>query len=360
MEFDNEDHYAKLLRAQTHIFDQTFGFINSMSLKCAIDLCIPDVIHKYGQPMPLSQLIASLPIHPSKACFISRLMQILTHSGFFSQHNNATENYEQEEVSYVLTDASKLLLKDHHFSMISLPQVILDPILVNPWFQFSTWFTNEDPTPFHTQNGMAFWDYASSEPKLNHLFNDAMTNDSRLISSVLIEKCKGVFSGLESLVDVGGGTGTMAKAIAKSFPQLKCIVFDLPHVVDGLQGTENVEYVHGDMFEAIPSADSIMLKTIMHNWNDEECLKILKRCKEAIANKDKGKVIIIDVVIGNEKGDSELDQTKLFYDIEMMVLVTGKERNEKDWAKLFLSAGFNSYKITPVLGFKSLIEVYPY
>lgn len=97
----------------------------------------------------------------------------------------------------------------------------------------------------------------------------------------------------------------------------------------------------------------------MHNWNDEECLKILKRCKEAIANKDKGKVIIIDVVIGNEKGDSELDQTKLFYDIEMMVLVTGKERNEKDWAKLFLSAGFNSYKITPVLGFKSLIEVYP-
>jgi len=98
----------------------------------------------------------------------------------------------------------------------------------------------------------------------------------------------------------------------------------------------------------------------MHNWNDEECLKILKRCKEAIANKDKGKVIIIDVVIGNEKGDSELDQTKLFYDIEMMVLVTGKERNEKDWAKLFLSAGFNSYKITPVLGFKSLIEVYPY
>ena len=85
-----------------------------------------------------------------------------------------------------------------------------------------------------------------------------------------------------------------------------------------------------------------------------------RKAEEAIANKDKGKVIIIDVVIGNEKGDSELDQTKLFYDIEMMVLVTGKERNEKDWAKLFLSAGFNSYKITPVLGFKSLIEVYPY
>ncbi|CAJ1978860.1 unnamed protein product [Sphenostylis stenocarpa] len=356
MDFDNEDHSSKLLRAQTHIFNQAFSFINSMSLKCAIDLCIPDVIHKYGQPMPLSQLVASLPIHPSKTCFISRLMQILIHSGFFSQHN-VTDN--EQEVSYVLTDASRLLLKDHPFCMTSLPQAILDPILVNPWFQFSTWFTNDDPTPFHTQYGMTFWDYASREPKLNHLFNDAMTNDTRLISSVVIEKCKEVLEGLESLVDVGGGTGTMAKAIVKSFPHLKCTVFDLPHVVQGLQGTENIEYVAGDMFEAIPSADSIMLKTIMHDWNDEECLKILKRCKEAIANKDKGKVIIIDVVMGNVKGDNKLDQPKLYYDMEMMVMVSGKERNERDWAKLFFSAGFNNYKITPVLGFKSLIEVYP-
>ncbi|XP_047172029.1 probable O-methyltransferase 3 [Vigna umbellata] len=355
MSFDNEDHSSKLLEAQTHIFNQTFGFINSMSLKCAIDLCIPDVIHNYGQSMPLSKLIASLPIHPSKTCFVSRLMQILVHSGFFSQHSDDSK----QEVSYALTDASALLLKEHPFSMTCLPQVILDPILVNPWFQFSTWFTNDVPTPFHAQNGMTFWDYAGREPKLNHLFNDAMTNDTRLISSVMIEKCKGVLEGMESLVDVGGGTGTMAKAIAKSFPHLKCTVFDLPHVVHGLQGTDNIEYVGGDMFQAIPSADSIMLKTIMHNWNDEECLKILKRCKEAIEKKDKGKVIIIDVVIGNLKGDSVLDQTKLYYDMEMMVLVTGKERNEKDWAKLFFSAGFNHYKITPVLGFKSLIEVYP-
>ncbi|RDX76814.1 putative O-methyltransferase 3, partial [Mucuna pruriens] len=352
----NDDHSAKLLRAQIHIFNQTFSFISSMSLKCAIDLCIPDIIHKYGQPIPLSRLIASLPIHPSKTCFVYRLMQILTHSGFFSKCN-VTEN--ELEVSYELTDASRLLLKDHPMSMTSLLQLALDPILMNPCHQFSTWFTNEDPTPFHTQNGMTFWDYARREPKLNHLFNDAMTNDTRLISSVVIEKCKGVFKGLESLVDVGGGTGTMVKTIAKSFPQLKCIVFDLPHVIDGMQGTENIKYVVGDMFEAIPSADSIMLKCILHNWNDEECLKILKKCKEAIAYKDKGKVIIIDVVIGNEKGDSELDETKLFYDMEMMVLVTGKERSEKDWVKLIFSAGFNSYKITPILGLKSLIEVYP-
>ncbi|KAG2391467.1 Trans-resveratrol di-O-methyltransferase [Vigna angularis] len=107
---------------------------------------------------------------------------------------------------------------------------------------------------------MSFWDYAGCDRKVNHLFNDAMKNDARLISSLMIEKCKGTFTGLESLVDVGGGTGTMAKAIAKSFPKMQCIVLDLPHVVAGLQGVENLKYFGGDMFEAIPPADVILLK----------------------------------------------------------------------------------------------------
>jgi hypothetical protein len=62
------------------------------------------------------------------------------------------------------------------------------------------------------------------------------------------------------LVDVGGGIGSIAKVIAKSFPKIECIVFDLPHVVDGLQGSENLKYVGGDMFEVIPPAQSILLK----------------------------------------------------------------------------------------------------
>ncbi|KAG4967811.1 hypothetical protein JHK87_033462 [Glycine soja] len=356
MDFDSEDNSVKLLRAQTQIMNQTLSFIKSMSLKCAIDLCIPDVIHKYGQPMPLSQLIASLPIHPSKTDSLRRLMRMLIHSGFFSQHN-ITEN--ELEVSYVLTDTSMLLLKDHPLSMKSMVQLAYDPFLMNPFHQFSTWLTNEDPTPFHTQNGMAFWDILEREPKFNNFFNDGMASDTRLVASVMIERCKGVFKGLNSLVDVGGGTGTMAKAITKSFPQLKCIVFDLPHVVDGLHGTENIKYVGGDMFEAIPPAESIMLKWILHNWNDEECSKILKKCKEAITGKDKGNVLIIDSVIGNEEGDIQLDETKLFFDMNMMALFGAKERSEKDWAKLIFSAGFSNYKIIPVLGVKSLIEVYP-
>jgi hypothetical protein len=89
-------------------------------------------------------------------------------------------------------------------------------------------------------------------------------------------------------------------------------------------------------------------------------LKILKKCKEAIRNKGKeGKVIVIDAVVGNENEDKETYEAQVFYDLEMMVLVNGKERNEKEWSKLFFSAGFSNYKITHGLGFKSLIEVFP-
>ncbi|XP_027330578.1 probable O-methyltransferase 3 [Abrus precatorius] len=357
MESHDEDHATKVIQAQTHILNHIFSFINSMSLKCVVDLGIPDIIHNYGQPMSLSNLIASLPIHPSKTQSIYRLMRILIHSGFFSQ-KNVTEN--ELEVEYVLTDASMLLLKNHPMSVTPMLHAMLDPILTKPWNQFSTWFKNGDPTPFETTHGILFWDYANREPKFNHLFNNAMTCDARLVTSMVIEKCKWVFAGLESLVDVGGGTGTMAKAIAKSFPQLECIVFDLPHVVAGLQETENLRYVGGDMFKEIPPTDAILLKWILHDWNDDECMNILKKCKEAITRKGKGgKVIIIDIVMDTEKSDNESVETQLMLDMLMMVLVTGKERNKKEWVKLITSAGFSDYKITPVLGLRSLIEIYP-
>ncbi|RDX96758.1 putative O-methyltransferase 3, partial [Mucuna pruriens] len=354
---ESHDHDAKLLRAQTHIWNQIFSFINSMSLKCVVELGIPDMIHNYGQPMPLSNLIASLSIHPSKTQFIHRLMRIMIHSGFFSQQNE-TEN--ELQVKYALTDASLLLLKNHPTSLTPFLHGMLDPILTNPWNQLSNWFKNGDITPFQTVHGMQLWDYAACDPKFNNSFNDAMASDTQVLTNLVIEKCKWVFTGLDSLVDVGGGTGTMAKAIAKSFPQLECIVFDLPHVVAGLQGTQNLKYIGGDMFQAIPPADAIFFKWIFHDWNDEECVDILKKCKEAITRKGKnGKVIIIDMVLEDEKRDDESVQAQLFLDMLVMVLLKGKERNKKEWIKLFSSAGYNNYKITPVLGLRSLIEIYP-
>ncbi|KAG6658014.1 hypothetical protein CIPAW_04G129900 [Carya illinoinensis] len=305
------EHLAKLLNAQALIWNRIFNFINSMSLKCAIQL---------------EKIIGN----------------------------------DQEE-RYALTDASRLLLKDNPLSVTPFLIAMLDPVLTKPWHFLTAWFQNEDLTPFDTAHGKKFWDYGGHDPKLNHLFNDAMASDARLVMSVVIDKCSAVFSGLESLVDVGGGTGTVAKAIADAVPSMECTVLDLPHVVAGLEGSKKLKYIGGDMFEAVPPADAILLKWILHDWNDEECIKILGRCKEAITSNDKkGKVIIIDMIVQNQKEDDEESiETQLFFDMVMMVMATGKERNEKEWAKLFFDAGFSDYKITHILGLRSLIEVYP-
>lgn len=104
----------------------------------------------------------------------------------------------------------------------------------------------------------------------------------------------------------------------------------------------------------------IHVQWILHDWSDEESVRILKKCKESIPSKEKGgKVIIIDMLVDNKIKDDESIETQIFFDMLMMILVTGRERTEKDWAKLFFEAGFSDYKIIPILELRSIIEVYP-
>ncbi|KAJ9170895.1 hypothetical protein P3X46_018958 [Hevea brasiliensis] len=360
VELSNGERKIELLEAQAYIWNHIFNFIKSMSLKCAVELGIPDIIHSHGQPMTLSELISALQIHPSKSHHVYRLMRILVHSGFFSLQK--LDDNRQED-GYLLTQSCLLLLKDNPLSARPYLLAVLDPILTKPWHFLSSWFQNDDPTPFSIAHGKTFWDLASDEARFNRFFNEAMASDSSLVSEVVINnsKCKEVFKGLNSLVDVEGNTGTMAKAIAETFPNLKCTVLDLPHVVAGLQNDKNLNFLGGDMFEYIPPADAVLLTMIFHILDDEECLKLLKKCKEAIKNncERSGKVIIIDTVMEDRNWVKQSTETIQLYDLEMLVLVSGQERNEKEWAKLFFDAGFSSYKINPVLGLRSIIEVYP-
>ena len=113
---------------------------------------------------------------------------------------------------------------------------------------------------FDTTHEKTIWDYGGDEPKFANIFNDAMASDARLVMSIVVDKCKGVFKGLKSFVDVGGGTGTVSKATADTFPDIECTVFDLPLVVADFQGSKNLKYVGGDMFEAVPLADAVFMK----------------------------------------------------------------------------------------------------
>ncbi|KAG0532218.1 hypothetical protein BDA96_04G089900 [Sorghum bicolor] len=175
---------------------------------------------------------------------------------------------------------------------------------------------------------------------------------------ILARRCGGTFAGVTSLVDVGGGDGTMAKAIAKAFPHVRCSVLELPQVVDKVPVHGTVEFVAGDMMKFVPSADVVLLKFVLHNWSDEDCVKILKQSMSAISTREpKGKVVIIDTVVTSASKQSL--EAQLLMDLCMMMLTTGEERDEKKWNKLFLDAGFSGYKISHIFGSRSLIEVYP-
>nr|CAD1844846.1 unnamed protein product [Ananas comosus var. bracteatus] len=166
--------------------------------------------------------------------------------------------------------------------------------------------------------------------------------------------CRAALAGVRSLVDVGGGTGTAARAIAAAFPHLRCVVFDLPHVVDSMQKRPGLEYVGGDMFASVPHADAVLLKSVLHDWSDEECLRILKRCKEALPGKG-GKLIIVDIVVDDER-EHEFARARMATDMLMMVYTGGRERTKKEWNQLVLGAGFASCKIKPIMAMEQMIE----
>ncbi|KAL8510943.1 hypothetical protein ACS0TY_017668 [Phlomoides rotata] len=120
----------ELLDAQTHIWNHVFNFINSMSLKCAIQLGIPDVIHKHGKPITLPELADALAINEVKSDGLHRLMRILVHSNFFEK---VKISKEEEEEAYCLTRASRLLVRDEPLSLAPFALAMLDPVVVDPF-----------------------------------------------------------------------------------------------------------------------------------------------------------------------------------------------------------------------------------
>ncbi|CAN1810325.1 Probable O-methyltransferase 3 [Linum perenne] len=340
---------TELLEAQTKLWSHSLGNIKSLAVQCAIELGIPDVIHSHGGSIKLAELTAELGISHAKAPFLGRLMRMLVHLGYLTEGEGGG--------GYTLTPLCDLLVKTNPFDARSLVFAANDPIVVDPWRHMSSWFRTNDAgdhvvkqTPFAlAHNGKKMYQVTAEKPQFGELVNGLTGADSWLISKVLVAKCKSSFEGLSSLVDVGGNTGTISKAIAQAFPSIKCTVFDLPHVVSGLEEGEsvgNLNYVSGDMFKEIPSADAI-----------------LKQCKKAVTSKQDGKpgkVMIIDFVLGHDScNDRTSTETMLLVDMLDMVCLEGTIRTEQQWSKLFHEAGFSTYTMAPLCGLRAFIEVFP-
>ena len=170
---------SELFQDQCHLYKHIFSYIDSMSLKCAIQLGIPDTIHNYGQPITLQELVSKLHIHPKKTSCVHRLIRLLVHSGFFAKtivHEN--QEKEKEEEAYTLTPSSRLILKENVTSLSPFVLAALDPAIVSPWQFLGDWFQGSELTPFEKAHGKGLWDYCNQNPEYNNIFNEGMASDS--------------------------------------------------------------------------------------------------------------------------------------------------------------------------------------
>ncbi|KAK3118545.1 hypothetical protein QOZ80_9BG0701200 [Eleusine coracana subsp. coracana] len=352
----NHTDLQALLDAQLDLWHNTFAFIKSMAFKAAIELRIADAINNRGGAATLTQIATKVIIHPSKIPCLRRLMRVLTVAGVFSIAHHPADDDDQV---YQLTSASQLLVGSS--SIAPTLNLILHSIIVSPFLDLGSWFEHELPDIplFDMKHGQPFWEVVGHDVTMSMLFNDGMVADTRFLMDIVIEECGGIFQGISSLIDVAGGLGAAAQAISNAFPHMECSVLELAHVVANAPAGTNLNYIAGDMFESIPSANVVFLKWVMHDWGDSECITILRNCKKAIPPRDEGgKVIIVDAVIGAGPSNTKHRETHALYDLFIMV-ANGIERDEQEWQKIIFGAGISGYKIIPVLGVRSIIEIYP-
>ncbi|KAF7010843.1 hypothetical protein CFC21_025197 [Triticum aestivum] len=365
---------AELLQAEAELVRHSLGYLKSMALHSAVKLGIPDALHRCGGAASLPDLLSTLALPCSKRPYLSRLMKMLAVEGIFTAvavDVDAPAAGEGEgaatapSVRYGLNPVSRLLVSGSGGACLS-PCVLMgtSPLFLEASLRLPQWFQRdgegEPASAFAMAHGESPYGAAGRDMEFNALINEAMGSDSRYMAELVVRECGEVFTGITSLVDVGGGNGTMATAIARAFPHVRCSVLDLPHVVQGVSANESVEFAAGDMMEYVPPADAVLLKCVLHNWSDEDCVKILTKCREAIAQGAKaGKVIIIDAVVGSPSHSQQVLEAQVLMDMQMMMLFMSKEREELNWQKIFMEAGFSHYKIQPFLGMRSIIQLYP-
>ncbi|XP_060211431.1 (R,S)-reticuline 7-O-methyltransferase-like [Lycium barbarum] len=342
---------AEMLQGQAEVSKYMFAFADSMAIKCAVELRIADIIHSHGHPITLSQIATNVDSSSPDISYLSRIMRFLVRRKIF------TANSQGGDTLYGLTPISRWLLHDTELSVAPMFLMQNNPILMAPWHYFSN-CVKEGGIAFKKAHGYEIFEMASKDDELNENFNNGMNSVTKIIVQAIIKEYKNGFDSITSLVDVGGGTGAAMFEIVKAYPHIKGINYDLPHVVSTAKKYDGVDHVGGDMFQDIPSADAVFLKWVMHDWGDEDCVKILKNCRKVIPEKT-GKVIIVDAVLKTD-GEGLFDNMGFILDLLMIAHTSGgKERSEAEWNKLLKEAGFPRYNIIQIPAWPSIIEAYP-
>ncbi|PIA27707.1 hypothetical protein AQUCO_07600105v1 [Aquilegia coerulea] len=315
-----------------------------MALRAAIELNVFEIIFQAGTNAQLSpaEIVANIPTkNPNAAIALDRILRMLGASSILSV--STTKNGRV----YGLTDESRCLVADKNkVSVVPMLLFTSDKAVVESFYNIKDVVLEEGVIPFDRTHGVDFFEYASKEQRVNKSFNQAMGAGSTIAFDEVFKVYKG-FHDMKELVDVGGGIGTSLSNIISKYPHIRGINFELPHVIADAPNYPGVEHVAGNMFEGVPNAQNILLKWVLHDWDDERSIKILQNCWKALP--EGGTVIVVEFVLPQVLGNNAESFNALTPDLLMMTLNPGgKERTTIEFDILAKTAGFAETKFFPV------------
>jgi ubiquinone/menaquinone biosynthesis C-methylase UbiE len=204
--------------------------------------------------------------------------------------------------------------------------------------------------------GEPVWEFFGKNPENARIFNNAMTGMTAQAEQALHAAYK--FESIRTIMDVGGGHGEFITSILERNPAMRGILFDSPQVVEGAQPkleaagmADRCQVIGGNFFESVPEgADAITMKWIIHDWNDDQSIVIMRNCHRALPAS--GKLILVEAVV--PPGD-EMHFAK-FIDLNMLVMTGGKERTAEEFRQLYEASGFKLTRIVPTESPFSVIE----
>jgi len=276
---------------------------------------------------------------------LHRLLRALASVGIFA---------EGKSRQFSLTPLAELLRNDVPGSKRALALMSGDE-------QFRAWAEIEysiqtGKVAFERVYGKPIFDYLGENPNKALIFDAAMVGIHGRESNAILDAYD--FSGIDVVADIGGGNGSQILGILKEHSTMKGVLFDLPHVIERAKErikSENLanrcDLVSGSFFESVPEgANAYMMRHIIHDWDDEKCLTILRNCHAAMSSDSR--LLVVESVIpsGNEPFGGK------FLDLVMLLIPGGRERTEEEYRVLFDNAGFELTQVVPTETEVSIIE----
>ncbi len=317
------------------VFERALGIIDTKAMVVATDLGIAEALA--DGPRTAAELATEV---GADADALERLLRYLVGRGVFRRRRDRR---------FANNGTSNRLRVDH-------------PASLRPWVRFfgAPWHVaiwNELEHSVRTGDGAAgkvfghdFWDYVTHEnPEAGLVFDEAMEAASRVQLDTVARRYRWPAEG--RVCDIGGGTGTLLSAIVSANPGIDGVLFDLPEVVakagpvlEAAGVAERIEVVGGDFFAAVPeNCDRYVLQAIVHDWDDESCVRFLSRCREALPGG--GRVLVLEFVMPDHDGDAIVKAT----DLEMLVDTgKGRERTRSELETLFARAGLQVRRVTRI------------